>query len=67
MFTPVDMVSVHLAAIADYEREADELDRDACPYTAKLFRDAAEKRRNLIAEMDERSQDETKQGELIAA
>lgn len=63
--SPLDPIAIHLAAIADYEREADELDRDNCPYTANLFRQAAEKRRKLIAELD--GQGEMMQGELIAA
>lgn len=56
-FTTADWRAVHLHAIADFEQTARECDADDAPYTAQLFRTAAENRRKLLEKLEQAEQE----------
>ncbi len=48
----VNLLDVHRAALKQYEQDAAECEANDEPITAQMFRDAAERRRKLIAEIE---------------
>ncbi len=57
----VDLLEVHRAALAQYERDAAECETNDEPITAQLFREAAARRRKLIERLENTQHGEEQQ------
>lgn len=55
----IDLLQVHRAALAQYEQDAAECDANGEPLTAQMFRDAAERRRRLIQQLERVENEQT--------
>lgn len=57
----VDLLSVHRAALKQYEADAAECDANDEPITAQMFREAAERRRKLLEKLEQQSNEQEKE------